>query len=168
ATLRAWQEGKRLPCYHQNPSHFGTRPVVGPGVAFSPPRSGPGGEATGTGLATARRHTMAIASGLFEMEDIGQTLIVTPRQNLRELDWPQIDAGMADVLDRLGEGAVRNVVLDFHRTDYYGSTALGYFLKLWKRVREHKGRMAFCPPSRPAGGTLQGPRPGPRWAAGAA
>jgi len=87
---------------------------------------------------------MAIASGLFEMEDIGQTLIVTPRQNLRELDWPQIDAGMADVLDRLGEGAVRNVVLDFHRTDYYGSTALGYFLKLWKRVREHKGRMAFC------------------------
>jgi anti-anti-sigma factor len=87
---------------------------------------------------------MATASKLFEVEHIGQTLIVTPRQNLRELDWPQTDAGMADVLDRLDKGTVRNVVLDFHQTDYYGSTALGYFLKLWKRVREHKGRMAFC------------------------
>jgi anti-anti-sigma factor len=87
---------------------------------------------------------MPTTTKLFDVEHTGQTLVVTPRQNLRELDWPRIDAGMADVLDRLDKGAVRNVVLDFHQTDYYGSTALGYFLNLWKRVREHKGRMAFC------------------------
>ena len=34
--------------------------------------------------------------------------------------------------------------LDFHKTDYYGSTALGFFVKLWKRVREYIERMAFC------------------------
>jgi anti-anti-sigma factor len=34
--------------------------------------------------------------------------------------------------------------MDFHKTDYYGSTALAFFLKLWKRVRNRNGRMAFC------------------------
>ncbi len=29
-------------------------------------------------------------------------------------------------------------------TDYYGSTALGFFLKLWKRIRSVDGKMAFC------------------------
>jgi hypothetical protein len=50
---------------------------------------------------------------------------------------------MAGVLDLLGKGTVRKVVLDFHWTDSSGSAALGYFLKLWKRVRQGKGRLAF-------------------------
>jgi anti-anti-sigma factor len=83
-------------------------------------------------------------SNLFDVQHIGQTLIVAPQRNLSEVDWKEIDAGMASVLDLLGTATVRNVVLDFHKTDYFGSTALGYFLKLWKRVREGKGRLAFC------------------------
>jgi anti-anti-sigma factor len=46
-----------------------------------------------------------------------------------------------DQLDQLG---FRNILLDFEGTDYYGSTALGLFLKLWKRVRSLDGNMAFC------------------------
>ena len=38
----------------------------------------------------------------------------------------------------------KNVVLDFRRTDYYGSTALSFFVKIWKRVREVGGQMVFC------------------------
>jgi anti-anti-sigma factor len=91
-----------------------------------------------------RGERMVTASDLFEVERSGQTLIVTPRHNLSELEWPAIDAGMVEVLELLSNGTIQNVVLDFHRTDYYGSTALGYFLKLWKRVREVKGRLAFC------------------------
>jgi len=87
---------------------------------------------------------MATASKLFEVERAGLTLIVTPLHNLCELDWLQIDTGMGNVLELIAAGTVRNVVLDFHQTTYYGSTALGYFLKLWKRVREGKGRLAFC------------------------
>lgn len=34
--------------------------------------------------------------------------------------------------------------MDFHKTDYYGSTALGFFVKLLKWVRKRYGRMAFC------------------------
>jgi hypothetical protein len=33
---------------------------------------------------------------------------------------------------------IKNVVLDFHKTDYYGVTALGFFVKLWKKVMQKK------------------------------
>ena len=87
---------------------------------------------------------MATATGAFEFEREGQTLVVTARTDLRELDYPEVEAGARDILHLLGNGTIDNVVLDFHRTDYYGSTALGFFVKLWKRVRERGGRMAFC------------------------
>jgi anti-anti-sigma factor len=87
---------------------------------------------------------MVTTSNSFEVKRADETLIVAPQQNLCELDWVEIDVGLGEVLDQLGKGTIRNVVLDFHKTDYYGSTALGYFLKLWKRVRESKGRLAFC------------------------
>jgi anti-anti-sigma factor len=80
----------------------------------------------------------------FEVECEGQTLIVTPLTDLRELDYQEIEAGANEILHLLGSGTIQNVVLDFHKTDYYGSTALGFFVKLWKRVRDRNGRMAFC------------------------
>jgi anti-anti-sigma factor len=82
--------------------------------------------------------------GALEIERDGETLIVTPVTDLRELDYEQIEQEAAEVLNLLASGAIRNVILDFRRTDYYGSTALGFVLKLWKRVRSRNGRMAFC------------------------
>jgi len=87
---------------------------------------------------------MATDTRGFEVEREGQTLLVTASTDLRELDYPTIEAGARDILHLLGNGTIKNVVLDFHKTDYYGSTALGFFVKLWKRVRECDGRMAFC------------------------
>jgi anti-anti-sigma factor len=91
-----------------------------------------------------REIIMRTASGVFEVKRDGQTLIVIPQKDLRELDCLEIDAGMREVLAQLDVGPIKNVVLDFHKTDYYGSTALGFFVKLWKRVRERNGRLAFC------------------------
>jgi len=87
---------------------------------------------------------MATATGAFEVEREGQTLIVTALTDLRELDFLEIEAGARDILQMLGNGTIKNVVMDFYKTDYYGSTALGFFIKLWKRVRDRKGHMAFC------------------------
>jgi anti-anti-sigma factor len=87
---------------------------------------------------------MTAAAGAFEVELAGETLIVNPLMDLRELGYPEIEAGARDILDLLGNSTIKNVVIDFHKTDYYGSTALGFFVKLWKRVKERKGRMAFC------------------------
>ena len=85
---------------------------------------------------------MAVKTFQFERE--ADCLIVTPLVNLRELDFPAIEGGAQEVLAFLDQGAVKNVIIDFQNTDYYGSTALGFFVKLWKRVRQRNGKLAFC------------------------
>jgi anti-anti-sigma factor len=90
------------------------------------------------------RSTAARPTGIFAVERAGDALVVTPQADLRELAFPQLEAGAREVFDLLGSGAARNVVQDFRRTDYYGSTALEFFVRLWKRVRERGGQMAFC------------------------
>jgi len=84
------------------------------------------------------------AGGIFEIEQQGDTIIAAPAVDLREFDFQRIEEGAERILDLLNAPGIKNVVLDFHKTDYYGSTALGFFLKLWKRVRVRNGRMAFC------------------------
>jgi stage II sporulation protein AA (anti-sigma F factor antagonist) len=78
----------------------------------------------------------------FEMTQEGDTLIVIPLGDLSE--WAYLEAGAEQVLDRASDPSVRNVVLDFHRTDYFASSALGFFMRLSKRVCTRKGRMALC------------------------
>jgi anti-anti-sigma factor len=81
---------------------------------------------------------------VFDIEVEGETIIVTPAEDLGELGFQQIGADGKEVLALLERSPARNVVVDFRRTDYYGSTALGFFVRLWKRVRGRNGRMAFC------------------------
>jgi anti-anti-sigma factor len=87
---------------------------------------------------------MATVSGLFEVERDCDTLIATPLSDLRELDYTEIETGAKEILELLTTGTIKNLVMDFRKTDYYGSTALGFFVKLWKRVRDRNGQMVFC------------------------
>ena len=81
---------------------------------------------------------------LFDVERDGEVVVLIPRGDLRESDYMDIESGARGLLDLVSAPEVKGVVLDFHRTDYYGSTALGFFLRLWKRVSSRGGRMAFC------------------------
>ncbi len=87
---------------------------------------------------------MSPTKPLFEIERLDNSAIVTPLVNLSEFEFQEIEAEADEVLNLLGNGDVENVVMDFHKTDYYGSTALGFFVSLWKKVRLQKGNMAFC------------------------
>jgi anti-anti-sigma factor len=81
----------------------------------------------------------------FDIVRDGDTLVVTPLRDMGELEYAQIESGAKDLFDRLRDPAIKNVVLDFRETDAYGSTALGFFVKLWKRVCTQKnGQLAFC------------------------
>jgi anti-anti-sigma factor len=88
--------------------------------------------------------TPTLAGGVFGVEQAGDTILVVPAADLRELDYLHIEAGARAVLDLLRRPGVKNVIVDFCETDYYGTTALGFFLRFWKAVRERGGRMAFC------------------------
>jgi stage II sporulation protein AA (anti-sigma F factor antagonist) len=81
---------------------------------------------------------------LFEVEREGEVLILTPQADLREFEYRDIEARGRGILDLAGTEGITGVVLDFSRTDFYGSTALAFFVRLWRRVSGRGGRMAFC------------------------
>jgi anti-anti-sigma factor len=87
---------------------------------------------------------MLTAPALFEREWEGETVILTPQADLSELDYRRLQAQAKDLLSLVDGAPARNVVLDFGRTDYFGSTALGLLLVLLKNVRKRGGKMLLC------------------------
>ena len=87
---------------------------------------------------------MNATAPLFEVEWDGDTLVVTPSGDLGELQGEAIEAEGRRLLGLLDAPGTRNLVLDFSRTDYLGSTALGLLFRLWARVRIRGGRVAAC------------------------
>jgi anti-anti-sigma factor len=88
---------------------------------------------------------MPTTAALFEIECGDDAIIVTPTKDLGEFDYQQLVAESQEAFDLLDRRTDRkNVVLDLRNTNYFGSTALGMFVKLWKRVGFRGGRMAFC------------------------
>jgi len=85
-----------------------------------------------------------MSNEVFQIEQLEDTLVLTPTTDLRELEFDAIEGGAESVLALLDDAHVQNVLLDFHNTDYYGSTALAFFVKLWKRVKSGGGIMVFC------------------------
>jgi anti-anti-sigma factor len=81
---------------------------------------------------------------VFQIEQKQSALVLIPITNLRELEFDAIEEGAESVMQMLDDKHVKDVVLDFHNTDYYGSTALAFFVKLCKRVKSGGGTMAFC------------------------
>ena len=87
---------------------------------------------------------MISTTGLFAVDRVGDTVIVAPSSDLNEVVYQSIESGASQVLSVLNDPSAKNVVVDFRWTDYFGSTALAFLVRLWKRVIERKGRMALC------------------------
>jgi stage II sporulation protein AA (anti-sigma F factor antagonist) len=85
-----------------------------------------------------------MATELLVVERVGDTLVVTPRADLGEIEYQHIHSEAKHLFGYLNDPAVRNIVLDFQQTAYYGSSALAFFVRLWKKVSTRGGRMAFC------------------------
>jgi len=83
-------------------------------------------------------------NSVFDFEHDGSILLLIPNTDLRELEFDTLEAGAAEVFNQLDSDATKNVIIDFHKTDYYGSTALAFFVKFWKRVKSRGGNMVFC------------------------
>ena len=87
---------------------------------------------------------MTAASRHFEMEQQGDTLVITPQHSLGSLVESEIQNELSEALDMVeGEGA-RNVVIDFTNMVYFGSSLLESQLRLWKSVERVHGKMVLC------------------------
>lgn len=83
-------------------------------------------------------------SPLFEVEVTQPTLIVLPQENVCSLADERVQPELMRLQERLENPALRNVVIDFGRIEYFGSSMLEAMLKLWKQVHALGGRMAVC------------------------
>ena len=85
-----------------------------------------------------------MATALLAVERVGDTLVVTLLADLAELQFQQIESEARDVVGLVNDPSVRNIVLDFQQTVYFGSSALGFFVRLWQKVSRRGGHMACC------------------------
>jgi stage II sporulation protein AA (anti-sigma F factor antagonist) len=82
---------------------------------------------------------------LIDVERLGETLVLTPLRDLRELDYEAIEREQRELLLLLRAApSICNVVMDFAHTDYFGSSALSLLVRLWRVVQGRGGRMALC------------------------
>jgi anti-anti-sigma factor len=79
---------------------------------------------------------------LFEIEREGETIICTPVVNLGVLE--NVEAIAGNVVEVLDDLSIKNLVMDFYKTDYFGSSAIALFVKLRKIVTGRNGCMVFC------------------------
>jgi anti-anti-sigma factor len=85
------------------------------------------------------------ATRIFRVEHLGSTGVVLPLRDPDELvfDEAQEDE-IASLFVRIAEGQTDNVIVDCERIDHCCSSAIGFFLKIAKRVREKGGQVVFC------------------------
>lgn len=82
---------------------------------------------------------------LLKVERHENILVVVPRKDLGEENFQEIQHEAEEVYQLLQqEPALENVILDLHRIAYFGSTALGFFISLWKRISSRGGNMVLC------------------------
>ncbi len=83
-------------------------------------------------------------SKLFTVKRDGATLIVAlPKAAVTFAD-EQIQAEVQDILERLIEQSISNVVLDFGECPYFGSAILIAMLTLRNQLQEKRGQFAIC------------------------
>lgn len=83
-------------------------------------------------------------SHIFDVQVAGKTVVVVPRECLTEFDFAEIETEGKRVLAWMEKEPANNVLLDLKNSDYFGSSAIGFFMKLWKRARTRQGHMAVC------------------------
>lgn len=87
---------------------------------------------------------MSSGNRLFQMQTDGDVVVLVPTSNLSELESSHFEDEFRAIISQLEEAGHHKIVLDFAGTDYYGSTALGLFVRLWKRICRQNGQLAFC------------------------
>jgi anti-anti-sigma factor len=83
-------------------------------------------------------------SALFDVEIVGNVLVITPRENLGEFGITHFEQEAPILLQFWNEAGAIHAIVDFHRTDYFGSTMLGLLVKLGRYAAGLGGRLVMC------------------------
>jgi anti-anti-sigma factor len=83
-------------------------------------------------------------NGTFEIEQTDGTVILTALTDLGEFELEYVKRRFEETLERLAMRHIDNVIVDLNHADYYGSSALGFFVSLWKLVAGNGGQLVLC------------------------
>lgn len=82
---------------------------------------------------------------VFKSTCLDDIVVVTLAGDLGEFDLERIHTCAERALHQFEDDSHKHhVVLDFKNTTYFGSSAMGFFTRLWKRVQVKGGRMVLC------------------------
>lgn len=81
---------------------------------------------------------------IFNVELHGSTAIVTPKSNLTEFDFAQIELEGKKLANWIEKQTTTCILIDLKNSDYFGSTTVGVFMRWWKLARTRQGKLAMC------------------------
>ena len=84
------------------------------------------------------------SSKLFAVKRDGAALIVALPEVAVTFADEKIQAEVQDILERLMEPSISNIVFDFSECPYFSSAILVAMLTLRKRIQEKHGQFAMC------------------------
>jgi anti-anti-sigma factor len=81
---------------------------------------------------------------LFPVEQIGQTLIVTPTISGKMFRYQQLRHEANTLRRKLGHKSINGLVLDLHALDYRGAEVIGAVIALARKMEDVGGRAVLC------------------------
>jgi anti-anti-sigma factor len=81
---------------------------------------------------------------LFEIEHVDETLILNLRRGVESIEFADDPPAVHELIELLRSHPVRYIVVDCHDIDFLRSTALGFFVTIWQRIKDRGGSMVFC------------------------
>lgn len=81
---------------------------------------------------------------IFLIEQVGDTLVVTPQGDLFQYRYESLRNGYNEIYRRLTAEDVRHLAIDFLSTGHFGSAFVGMLIKLAKKVRHDGGEAVLC------------------------
>lgn len=74
----------------------------------------------------------------------GSTLILEVHGAVGSLANDDLLDEVDGILSQLKDGTVRDVIVDFGQSPYFGSSMLETLRRVWNEVHDHHGRMVVC------------------------
>lgn len=84
------------------------------------------------------------ATELFTFDQSGSTLTIDVHGTVSSLQNDESLHNLEHVLDQIETGAVRDVVVDFHQSPYFGSCMLETLRRIWNEIHSRGGRLVIC------------------------
>lgn len=79
-----------------------------------------------------------------DIERIGRTMVVTPADNLGELEFAEFGRETQAALDQYERSEAQHLIVDLHNADFIGSSTIGWLLQLRRPVASRQGKMLLC------------------------